>query len=83
MKAGSAVTLAVLRWVARGAAMASWMLMPRSTRLTIICRTVVMIIDPPGEPSARKGLPSLSTIVGDIELRGRLPGWIRLGSVEL
>ena len=80
MKAGSAVTLAVLRWLARGAAIASWTVMPRSIRLTSICRTVVMIVEPPGEPSARNGLPSLSTIVGDIELRGRLPGWMRFGS---
>ena len=39
-----------------------------------------MMVDPPGEPSASTGSPSRSTIVGDIELRGRLPGWIRLGS---
>ena len=39
-----------------------------------------MIVEPPGEPRARNGLPSFSTIVGDIELRGRLPGSIRLGS---
>src|SRR3954469_17393408 len=39
-----------------------------------------MIDAPPGEPSARNGLPALSTIVGDIELRGRLPGPGRFGS---
>ena len=33
-----------------------------------------MIVDPPGEPSARSGAPSARTIVGAIELRGRLPG---------
>src|SRR6185503_13209345 len=43
-------------------------------------RTVVMIDAPPGDPSARNGLPHLSTIVGAIELRGRLPGPGRLGS---
>ena len=32
-----------------------------------------MIVEPPGEPTARYGLPSRSTIVGAIELRGRLP----------
>ena len=39
-----------------------------------------MIVEPPGDPRARKGLPFLSTIVGDIDERGRLSGWIRLGS---
>ena len=39
-----------------------------------------MIVEPPGDPSASTGLPSCSTIVGDIELRGRLPGSIRFGS---
>ncbi len=80
MKSGSAVTLAVLRWVARGAAIAPATPIRRSIRLTSICSTVVMIVEPPGEPSAMKGLPSLSTIVGLIDERGRLPGWMRLGS---
>ena len=40
-----------------------------------------MIIEPPGEPSASRGLPSLSTIVGAIELRGRLPPSTRFGCV--
>ena len=70
-----------LRWVARGAAIASSIVMPRSIRLTSICRTVVMIVEPPGVPSASHGLPFLSTIVGAIDERGRLPGWIRFGSV--
>ena len=39
-----------------------------------------MIVEPPGEPTARNGLPFLSTIVGDIEERGRLSGSIRFGS---
>src|SRR3954468_21239283 len=39
-----------------------------------------MIDAPPGEPSARNGRPPLSTIVGAIELRGRLPGPGRFGS---
>ncbi len=39
-----------------------------------------MIVEPPGDPSASSGFSSWSTIVGDIELRGRLPGSIRLGS---
>jgi hypothetical protein len=45
----------------------------RSIRLTIICRTVPMIVEPPGEPSARYGGRCASMIVGAIELRGRLP----------
>ena len=31
---------------------------PRSSRLTSICSTVVMIVEPPGEPSASNGRPS-------------------------
>src|SRR4051812_7812563 len=71
---------AVLRCEARGAAIASGSVMPRAMRLTSTWSTVVMIVAPPGEPAARKGLPSLSTIVGAIELRGRLFGPGRLGS---
>src|SRR5687768_18369885 len=40
-----------------------------------------MIIEPPGDPTARNGLPSSSTIVGLIELRGRLPPSTRFGCV--
>ena len=43
--------------------------------------TVVMIVAPPGEPSARKGRPPLVTIVGAIELLGRLPPSTRFGCV--
>ena len=32
-----------------------------------------MIVAPPGEPRARNGLPLCSTIVGEIDERGRLP----------
>ena len=39
-----------------------------------------MIVEPPGEPSARNGLPFLRMIVGEIDDRGRLSGWIRFGS---
>src|SRR5437016_14660920 len=42
-----------------------------------------MMVDPPGEPTARYGLPCARTIVGDIELRGRLPGAGRFGSGAL
>ena len=41
-----------------------------------------MIVDPPGEPTASSGLPSRSTIVGLIELRGRLPPSTRFGCVS-
>src|SRR4030095_7232516 len=83
MNSGSAVTLAVFRWDARGAAIAWEMVMPRSTRFTIVWRTVVMMVDPPGEPSARNGLSSFRMIVGDIDERGRFPGAMRFGSVGL
>ena len=72
-----------MRCEARGAAMACSSVIPRSMRLNSICSTVVMIVEPPGEPSASQGSPSLSTMVGEIEERGRLPAWIRLGSVAL
>ena len=72
--------VAVLRCEARGALIACSMLIPRSNRLNSICSTVVMIVAPPGEPSARTGLPLRSTIVGEIDERGRLPPSIRLGS---
>ena len=78
--AGLPVGGAVFRALARGAATASGRVMPRSIRLTRVCSTVVMIVAPPGEPTAYAGLPSLSTIVGAIELRGRLPPSIRFGS---
>jgi hypothetical protein len=39
-----------------------------------------MIIEPPGEPIARYGAPSSSTMVGLIDERGRLPGAGRFGS---
>jgi hypothetical protein len=56
---------------------------PKSIRLIRICSAVVMIEAPPGEPIARKGLPSRSTIVGDLLDRGRLPGAGRFGSGAL
>src|SRR5918994_1954962 len=40
-----------------------------------------MIVAPRGEPSARKGRPPLVTIVGAIELLGRLPPSTRFGCV--
>ena len=64
----------LLRWLARGAASACGSVMPRSSRSTRICSTVVMIVAPPGEPSASSGLPSSSTIVGDIDAARPLAG---------
>ena len=80
--AGSALVAAVLRWLARGSAIACGSVIPRSMRSVSICRTVVMIVEPPGDPTVSHGLPRRSTIVGLIELRGRLPPWTRLGCVS-
>ncbi len=80
---GSAVMpLSALRSDARGAAIACSIDMFRSIRLNSICETVVMIVDPPGEPSATNGSPSSRTMVGDIEERGRFPPSMRLGSLS-
>ena len=46
------------------------------------CSTVVMIIEPPGEPTASTGRPWCVMIVGAIELRGRLPPSARFGRRE-
>ncbi len=48
--------------------------MPKSIMLTSTCSVVVMMRAPPGEPVASQGLPSFSTMVGDIELSGRFIG---------
>ena len=71
--AGSAEVVAVLRCEALGASMASGRVMPKSRSLTSTCSTVVIIVDPPGEPSASIGSPSLVTIVGLMLLLGRFP----------
>ena len=42
--------------------------------------TEVMMVEPPGDPSTMKSLPSLSKIVGVIELSIRFPGCIELAS---
>ena len=46
----------------------------------IVCSTAVMIRLPPGVPRTSTGRPSRLTIVGLIELSGRLPGAIALAS---
>ena len=63
-KAGSALVVAVLRWLARGSAIACGSVIPRSSRSSRSWSTVVMIIEPPGEPSARNGLPSVARSSG-------------------
>src|SRR5919198_566509 len=70
----SVCVVALLRWLSRGAAIASGSDIPKSRRLSSTWVTVVMIDAPPGDPSARNGLPSRSTMVGAIDERGRLPG---------
>src|SRR5260370_707250 len=80
MNSGSACVTAPLRCDARGAAIACGSVMPKSMRFTRICSTVVMIDAPPGEPIASHGVPDLSTIVGDMLDRGRLPAAGRFGS---
>ena len=57
MKSGSAEVVAVLRCEALGSAIAFGRVMPKSRSLTSTCSTVVMIVDPPGEPSATIGAP--------------------------
>jgi len=44
---------------------------------------VLMIVRPPGLPVIRNGFLSLRTIIGDMELSIRLPGWIKLGFVPM
>ena len=48
--------------------------------LTMVCSTVVIIRLPPGLPVASHGLPSANTMVGVIELSGRLPGSMAFAS---
>src|SRR5579883_3266145 len=42
--------------------------------------TPVMMCEPPGAPMTMNSLPSLSSIVGIMEERGRFMGWIALAS---
>ena len=55
--AGSSSVVAWLRWLARGAAIASTSGRPRSRRPVSVCSTVVMMVAPPGEPTASTGRP--------------------------
>ncbi len=55
--AGSISVVGALRWLARGAAIASTSGRPRSRWPVSDWSTVVMIVAPPGEPRASTGLP--------------------------
>ncbi len=79
MNSGSAVTIAVLRWAARGRAIDWGRESPRSSRWSSTWSTVGGIVEPPGEPTAMNGCPSRVMIVGLIELRGRLSPSARFG----
>ena len=50
------------------------MFMPKSTTLMMLASVEEMMVALPGLPVSMNGLPSRSTIVGVIELSGRLPG---------
>ena len=60
-------------WWKRGQLTASCTFMPKSSTLTITSSTVLMMVGPPGDPSASTGLPSFSTMVGVMEESGVLP----------
>ena len=54
--------------------------MPKSITLSMTCSTAVIMMGPPGAPSTRNGLPSLTTMVGIMDDSGRLPGAMALRS---
>ena len=54
--------------------------MPKSTWFMMICRIVVMIVEPPAAPTANAGLPSWSAMAGPMLDRGCLPPAGRFGS---
>ena len=57
-----------------GALIASWIVMPWSTMLNVICSKELMIVAPPAAPMAANGLSSFRRSVGAMLLRGRLNG---------
>ena len=65
-------------WWMRGAFTASWIVIPCSITLSRTWTSMVMMREPPGEPITMKGLPSRVTMVGLMELKGRLPGAMAL-----
>ena len=77
----SVVPRAESRWLARGAAIAAGSVIRRSIRSIRICRTVVMIEAPPGDPTVRNGRSWRVTIVGAIDERGRLRPSARFGEL--
>jgi hypothetical protein len=46
----------------------------KSTTFKIVCNVALMMRGPPAAPTTSSGPPSLKTIVGDMLLKGRLPG---------
>ena len=66
--------------ILHGAAVASATFMSKVSTFRISCSTTVMIVEPPGLPVMRKGVPSLSTIVGAMEDRGRFLGSMALAT---
>ena len=76
-------------WWKRGASAAAWMSRPLSTMLMRSLATVVMMVEPPGEPRTRRSLPGVVapclptmggslTMVGVMQESGRLPGAMAL-----
>ena len=64
-----------------GWSMACWMSSRQSISPARLRVTNWMMVLPPGEPSTASSSPlCLNTIVGDIELRGRLPASTRLAT---
>src|SRR5271170_3806468 len=76
-------------WWKRGASAACWTLRLLSTMEMMSLATVVMMVEPPGEPRtrARLGLPGLyqwvlvTSMVGVMAESGRLPGSMALAEL--
>ena len=49
----------------------------------MVCIVVVIMVDPPGDPTTKNGLLSFITIVGVIEDKGLFPGAIALASFPI
>jgi hypothetical protein len=54
--------------------------MPKSTWFRMICRMVVMMVEPPAAPTAKTGVPSRNAMTGPMLDRGCLRPAGRLGS---
>ena len=57
--------------------------MPKSTTLTIVSSTVLMMVRPPGLPVTMNSRPSLASIAGVMLDNIRLPGCARFGFVPI